>query len=32
MVIYQGETDWKIIAVDAINPITSMLHDIDAVE
>ena len=32
MVIDQGETDWKVIAIDVTDPIASMLQDIDDVE
>lgn len=32
VVIDQGETDWKVIAVDITDPIASMLRDIDDVE
>lgn len=32
MVIDQGETDWKVIAVDVNDPIATMLQDIDDVE
>ena len=32
VVIDQGETDWKVIAIDATDPLASMLHDIDDVE
>lgn len=32
VVIDQGETDWKIIAIDAVDLIASMLHDMDDVE
>lgn len=32
VVIDEGETDWKVIAIDVADPIAGMLQDIDDVE